>query len=81
VGIRGNRHYVVVPPSVDASGVLYTWVRHPGLPSGPPPVVSLDELGWLGVTLALENTKEWEARGLEGLPTWTVVVSRPTATS
>ena len=78
VEIWGNRHFVVLPPSIHPSGVLYEWhTQDPyRLPiDEKPPLVSIQALDWLGVE-RVTNGKKWEAAELHGLPEWTISLSR-----
>jgi predicted transcriptional regulator len=77
VQIWGNKHFCVLPPSVHASGVIYTWLMYtdPAInlpPLEPPPLLSLDQVDWLGVRPAYNERKEIN---LYGLPEWTCHIS------
>lgn len=51
--ILGNHKYVVAPPSVHPTGVIYEWVKQHG---SLPPAISLERLSFLeGVTLVKEK--------------------------
>jgi hypothetical protein len=73
VQVWGNNHFCVVPPSVHASGVVYTWLdrTHPRLhlPAyEPPPTLKVEHLAWLSVKLI---NKQYKCIELFGLPDWT----------
>lgn len=74
--VWGHDHYVVLPPSVHHTGVIYQWDcidPRADLPTGEPlPAVSIRELEFLGVQLV---GKEGKAPELYGLPAWTIVLS------
>jgi hypothetical protein len=81
VEIWGNRHMVVVPPSIHPSGAFYQWVTPEprlNLPAGePPPVVSIRSLEFLGVTLRKKTGKaKQEEPALKNLPGWAKKLSR-----
>jgi hypothetical protein len=71
----GNSQYVVLPPSVHRTGVLYEWEQEPRFcyPIGePPPAVSITALAWLGAELQKQPGKAPE---MYGLPAWTIGIS------
>ena len=77
VEIWGNHHYCVLPPSVHPSGDIYYWTNFQdprvGLPLyEPPPLLTLDQVKWLGVELASKHNRQAEAFGL---PKWTEALS------
>jgi hypothetical protein len=78
VELWGNRHYVVLPPSIHPSGVLYQWATPEPryhLPQGEGvPAVSIRALEWLGVTLA-KSAKRWQEPELHGLDNWAAMLS------
>lgn len=53
--IRGNRCYVLAPPSTHPDGKYYSWEHDPGVATIPE--VSLDQLDWLDLKLAVDNRK------------------------
>jgi len=69
VQIWGNRHYIVIPPSIHPQGTVYQWrtpePRYYLLPGASIPPVSVTALDWLGVTL---KRGKWQAPDLFGLP-------------
>lgn len=79
VEILGRLRYVVVPPSVHPSGVVYTWgIPGPDTSDGVP-LVSVEALGWLGVELYRPGVAAY-TRALDdahalGLPEWTAWLS------
>lgn len=77
----GNRHLVVVPPSIHPSGIVYQWVTpEPRLYLAPHetlPAVNIAALEWLGVTLE-KASREWEETELFGLPEWASVLTLET---
>jgi len=79
VEIWGNKHYIILPPSVHPSGVIYQWETpepYYNLPDyEKPPLVSVTALDWLGVDRATAGAT-WQAPELLGLPDWTVNLSR-----
>lgn len=79
VQIWGNRHMVVIPPSIHPSGVLYQWATPEPRFCLPPretiPAVSVIALEWLGVRLDLESRKQWQEPELFGLPQWAAALS------
>jgi hypothetical protein len=77
VQIWGYHHFCVLPPSVHAAGIVYTWLdrTEPAwhLPQHEsPPVLHLGELEWLGVKVHEKQTKQ---QNLFGLPEWTCCLS------
>jgi hypothetical protein len=74
--VWGHHHYMVLPPSVHWSGVVYTWLTPPGTAGEPPPQVSIHDLEWLGVTLERQKLQQWDSPDLSGLPAWTGALSR-----
>lgn len=80
VQVWGNRHYVILPPSIHGLGTVYQWVTPEplyNLPEGQHvPEVSVKTLDWLGVMLARGKGRQWEEPELYGLPAWTVNLSR-----
>lgn len=76
VQVWGSGHYCILPPSVHHTGIIYQWDNvdpRAALPVGePPPLVYLDQLDFLGVTLAKSKRKPPE---LYGLPEWTICLS------
>lgn len=50
--IRGNRGYVLAPISVHPDGGRYDWYKREG---HEPPIVSLDQLVWLSLSLATDK--------------------------
>ena len=84
VEIWGNRHFVILPPSIHPSGKDYKWGDDNIFtdfsplslaPDQKPPLVSIQALDWLGIERATSG-KKWEAPELLGLPAWTVNLSR-----
>jgi hypothetical protein len=80
VEIWGNRHMIVMPPSIHPSGDVYQWVTPEPrfhLPEGETlAIVSIAALDWLGVVLDLEARKQWEKPELYDLPDEYAVLSR-----
>jgi hypothetical protein len=78
VEIWGNRHLVVIPPSVHPSGIMYQWAMPEPryhMPKGETlPAVSIAALDWLGVILA-KSAKRWEEPELYNLPQWAAALS------
>lgn len=80
VEIWGNRHYVIMPPSVHPLGTVYQW-KSPEprfcLPTGESiPPVNVNSLEWLGVTLLVKERGAYNAPDFAGLPEWTAALSR-----
>ncbi|MBT7122715.1 MAG: bifunctional DNA primase/polymerase [Clostridia bacterium] len=79
VEIWGNKHFMILPPSIHPSGVIYQWASpepYYNLPDREaPPLVSITALDWLGVEIHTTGAR-WEAPELLGLPDWTVNLSR-----
>lgn len=78
VQIWGNRHLVVMPPSIHPSGILYQWATPEPrfhLPGQTLPAVNIAALEWLGVTLDIEARKQWQEPELFGLPEWAALMS------
>lgn len=78
VQIWGNRHLVVMPPSIHPSGILYQWATPEPrfhLPGQTLPAVSIAALEWLGVTLDIEARPKWQKPELFGLPEWAALMS------
>lgn len=73
VEIYGRQQYVVVPPSVHPTGVIYQWITDPlNLPTNEgPPIVSIHSLEWLGVKLWQRTRPAINAN----LPTWASALS------
>jgi hypothetical protein len=78
VEIWGNRHLIVLPPSIHPSGIVYQWKtpepryhlqRGEGIPT-----VSIHALDWLGVTLA-KSGKRWEEPQTFNLGDWAAMLS------
>lgn len=57
--IRGNRLYVLCPPSIHPTGALYEWVYRRG---ESPPVIPISSLDWLPVNLAVKARRKFELR-------------------
>jgi hypothetical protein len=80
VEIWGNSHYALLPPSFHPLGTVYQWKTpepYYHLPAGePPPLVHLDDLGFLKVELRVKQKPRWEEPELYGLPEWTMHLSR-----
>jgi hypothetical protein len=78
IDIKGCRSYVVVPPSVHASGNTYEWLRRPECGIADAPAWLIDELAKLGLCLEVEGKTRPLKAALEygslGLP---VVLLRP----
>jgi len=76
VQVWGNRHYIVIPPSVHPQGTMYQWhtpePRYCLPPGASIPPVSVTALDWLGVTL---KRGKWQEPDLFGLPEWAAVLS------
>lgn len=72
VEVWGNRHLIVMPPSVHPLGDVYRWVTPEPrfyLPAGVAlPALSIDTLDWLGITLDLVVRRQWDEPDLFGLP-------------
>jgi len=79
VEIWGNRHYIVIPPSIHPQGTVYRWVTPEprySLPKGETlPTTSILALDWLGATLAIKERKKWQEPDLFGLPEWGAMLS------
>ncbi|MCZ2290002.1 MAG: bifunctional DNA primase/polymerase [Anaerolineales bacterium] len=80
VEIWGNRHFVVMPPSVHPLGTVYQW-KSPEprfcLPTGESiPPVSVKSLEWLGISLLVKERGAYSAPDFANLPEWTAVLSR-----
>lgn len=80
VEIWGNSHYIVMPPSVHPSGDVYQWKspeprfclpRFEGIP-----VVSVNTLEWLGVSLKKSAGANRTPTPEYSLPSWAANVSR-----
>jgi predicted transcriptional regulator len=72
-----HNRFVVLPPSKHASGVVYSWLdrtdpRYHLTPGEQPPVISVNQLDWLGAKL---NKAPKAAPELYGLPDWTSCLS------
>jgi len=80
--IWGNRHFVILPPSVHITGVFYQWITtEPNkLPPGEmPPLVTLEQVSYLGVELAKNKSgQQWQEPELYGLPAAAAKLSRAT---
>lgn len=78
VEVWGNRHLVVMPPSIHPSGLVYQWATPEPRLYLPPhetlPAVSIAALDWLGITLE-KTSREWEEPELYGLPEWASVLT------
>jgi hypothetical protein len=78
VEIWGNRHFVVLPPSIHPSGISYEWAtpepRYHLQAGEGIPAVSIKRLDWLGVTLA-KSGKRWEEPQTFDLPQWAAMLS------
>jgi hypothetical protein len=78
VEVWGNRHFVILPPSIHPSGVIYQWATpepYYNLPDqDAPPLVSITALDWLGIERA--QIGKWESPDLYSLPEWTANLSR-----
>jgi len=77
VEIWGHMHYVLLPPSVHPSGIVYQWATTNPLdlpPSERVPVVSVQALDWLGVAL-YRPQQPYQAGDLHGLPSWAAHLS------
>lgn len=62
--IRGNCRYVVAPPTVHPSGVIYEWLER----AGPlPPVLPIGALDWLPLKPALQDRRQREPREVDPL--------------
>jgi predicted transcriptional regulator len=81
VEIWGNRHQVVIPPSVHPSGIVYQWAtpepRYHLSKGETLAAVSITSLDWLGVMLDLEARNQWEDPELHGLAAIFSPLSRP----
>ena len=75
VNIIGNRHYAVCPPSLHWSGEFYVWMNDTE-PVAPPPVLHLEEVAFLGVTLQRAKKNQWEEPDTVGLPKQSSYLSR-----
>lgn len=79
VQVWGNRHMVVIPPSIHPSGILYQWATPEPRFCLPPretiPAVSVTVLEWLGVRLDLEARRQFQEPELFGLPEWAAGLS------
>lgn len=82
IEIKGNRHFMVLPPSLHIAGVFYQWITtEPNkLPPGEmPPLVELKQLDFLGVELAKNKSgRQWQEPELYGLPAAAARLSRRT---
>ena len=72
VEVLGNRLYVVLPPSMHPlTGAAYEWSGPEGPSFVPPkediPVVSIRDLEWLGLQLAIKRKQEDRPGGLENI--------------
>jgi predicted transcriptional regulator len=73
VQLWGNSHYVVVPLSVHPSGTVYRWrgdtepAYHYANEYETLPAVSIDALGWLGVTLQAKDKPQRKPLEMFGL--------------
>jgi len=80
--IWGNRRYMILPPSVHIDGVFYQWITtEPNkLPPGElPPLVTLEQVSYLGVELAKNKSgQQWQEPELYGLPAAAARLSRAT---
>jgi len=84
VEIWGNKHFVILPPSIHPSGLSYTWGDDNIFtdfsplslaPDQKPPLISIQALDWLGVQLNTTGN-EYKAPELHGLPKWTLSLSQ-----
>lgn len=80
VEVWGNRHFVVIPPSLHPSGVSYQWHTpeprfHFANKFDTLPAVSITAFDWLGLQLEKEARAKWEAPELFGLPAWAEALS------
>lgn len=78
VEIWGNRHLIVLPPSIHPSGKPYQWgtpePRYSLQPGEGIPAVSVTALEWLGVTL-VKSAKRWEIPETFELGEWAALLS------
>jgi hypothetical protein len=72
VQIWANSHYINLPPSRHNRGTIYTWqgekTKKAMLNGELPPVVSINDLDWLGVTLENADKAIYTEPELFGLP-------------
>lgn len=77
VEIWGNRHFMVLPPSIHPAGTVYRWESLEPWSSLAPraniPAISVAALDWLGVQLKKPQEVETE---LVGLANWTALSRR-----
>ena len=74
VNIIGRRAYASCPPSVHWSGEFYTWLDDIE-PDGPPPIVSITALDFIGVKLYKKS--RFGKPDMTGFPEWTVFLADP----
>jgi Bifunctional DNA primase/polymerase, N-terminal len=73
----GNRHFVVIPPSIHPKGTVYKWLSPEPLnmlPRETLPAVSVTALDWLGVTLK-KYRKSANENDTNGLPEYAINLS------
>ncbi|HNR03034.1 MAG TPA: bifunctional DNA primase/polymerase [Anaerolineaceae bacterium] len=78
IEIWGANHFCVLPPSVHESGVIYTWLQDHNpfsgkWTSGGAPRLSVKDLDWLGI----DRSHRQINLPMDGLPTWTCMLSIP----